>query len=246
MRKKSVLPALFIAIAFCVIATALNAQSAKSRLQQTFDLAGKRAQATQYFLMESKLISYAFENLTDSAGKPLPSDQTYHVYNAFIDFHSFCNVFAERAANGSGIQDLKRIGQKIVHVSAFSEPPVNLGSQILPGSSFKNGEITLAFKGLSMLNGKQCALVEYDSGESSFKMLMQPTPEMQIQTVGSSHYFGDIYKDLSTNWVQKVTMAEFVVAEVALPMPPNKINSVVERHITILNVREDELGLQSQ
>jgi hypothetical protein len=96
------------------------------------------------------------------------------------------------------------------------------------------------------MNGKQCALVEYDSGESSFEMLMQPTPEMQIQTIGSSHYFGDIYKDLSTYWVQKATMIEFVVAEVSLPMPPNKLNTVIERHITILNVREDELGLQSQ
>lgn len=38
-----------------------------------------------------------FENLTDAKGKSLPSDQTYHVYNTFIDFHSFCNVFAERA-----------------------------------------------------------------------------------------------------------------------------------------------------
>ncbi len=310
-----------VAMAFCVITSALNAQSAKSRLQQTFDLAGKRSQVTQYFLMESRLINYAldgkrigttiyrlrlkctpaelanktgdeytcvrftvqqgngaeieipalknwiyifhepetdekgqlfgiehgkFENLTDSAGKPLPSDQTYHVYNAFIDFHSFCNVFAERAANGSGIQDLKRIGQKIVHASAFSEPPVNLGSTILPGSSFKNGQITLEFKGLSVVNGNECALIEYDSGESSFKMLLQPTPEMQIQTVGSSHYFGDIYKDLSTNWVQKVTMTEFVVAEVALPMPPNKVNSVVERQISIFNVRADALETQSQ
>lgn len=187
-----------------------------------------------------------FENLTDGAGKSLPSDQTYHVYNAFIDFHSFCNVFAERAADGSGIQDLKQIGQKIVHASAFSEPPVNLGSKILPGSSFKNGQITLEFKGLSVMNGKECALIEYDSGESSFKMIMKPAPLMEIQAVGSSHYFGDIYKDLSSNWIQKITMTEFVVAEVALPMPPNKINSVVERQISILNVRASELGLQTQ
>ncbi|MGH7595439.1 MAG: hypothetical protein ACREOI_03765 [bacterium] len=187
-----------------------------------------------------------FENLTDGAGKSLSSDQTYHVYNAFIDFHSFCNVFAERAANGSGIQDLTRIGQKIVHASAFSEPPVNLGSKILPGSSFKNGQITLEFKGLGVVNGKECALIEYDSGESSFKMIMKPAPLMEIQAVGSSHYLGDIYKDLSSNWVQKVTMTEFVVAEVSLPIPPNKINSVIERQITIRNVRADELGLPSQ
>jgi hypothetical protein len=180
-----------------------------------------------------------FENLIDASGKALPIDKTYHVYNAFIDFHAFCNVFADPTA-GNGIQNLKKIGQKIVHAAAFSEPPVNLGNNIAAGSSFKNGEITLEFKGVSLVNGKPCALLEYDSGESSFKMIMKPMPDMEVRTIGSSHYFGDIYKDLATQWVQKVTMTELVVSETTLPMPPNKINSVIERNIAIRNVSEGE------
>ncbi|MCD6566257.1 MAG: hypothetical protein J7K53_09980 [Bacteroidales bacterium] len=181
-----------------------------------------------------------FENLTDSNGNAIPPDKSYHVYNAFIDFHSFCNVFAAKAPEGSGIQDLTEIGQKIVHAAAFSEPPVNLGANVSEGSFFKNGEITLEFKGLSVVNGSSCALIEYDSGESSFKMTMNPMPNMEVQTTGSSHYKGDIYKDLTTNWVQKVTMIEFVISETTLPMPPNKINSVNERQIIIRNVSEEE------
>ena len=57
-------------------------------------------------------------------------DKAYYVYNAFIDFHGFCNVFAEPTTGGKGIQDLKSIGDKIVHAAAFTEPPVNLGSGI--------------------------------------------------------------------------------------------------------------------
>ena len=181
-----------------------------------------------------------FVNLVDADGKALPIDKTYHVYNAFIDFHAFCNVFAEPTTAGNGIQNLKKIGQKIVHAAAFSEPPVNLGNNIAVGSSFKNGEITLEFKGVSIVNGKPCALLEYDSGASSFKMIMKPMPEMEVRTVGSSHYFGDIYKDLATQWVQKVTMTELVVSETILPMPPNKVNNVIERNIVIRNVSEDE------
>jgi len=184
-----------------------------------------------------------FENLTDSNGNTLPPDKSYHVYNAFIDFHSFCNVFAAKAPEGSGIQDLTKIGQKIVHAAAFTEPPVNLGSSISEGSFFKNGEITLEFKGMSVVNGRSCALIEYDSGESFFKMIMNPMPNMEVQTTGSSHYKGDIYKDLKTNWVQKATMIEFVISETTLPMPPNKINSVNERQIIIRNVSEEEFGL---
>lgn len=181
-----------------------------------------------------------FENLKDITGKAIAQDKSYHIYNTFIDFHSFCNVFADRTTDGNGIQDLKKIGQKIVHAAAFSEPPTNLGKNIADGSFFKNGEITLEFKGVSVVNNKQCALLDVDSGESSFKMIMNITPEIEITTIGSSHYKGDIYKDLFSNWVQKVTFDEIVICETTMPMPPNKINSVVERNILILNVSKEE------
>ena len=181
-----------------------------------------------------------FDSLTYSDGSAISSDKAYHVYNAFIDFHGFCNMFPDSSAEGKGIQDLKRIGQTIVHSAAFSQPPVNLGENVAEGSFFKNGEITLTFKGLSLVNGKPCALVGYDSGESSFKMIMKPAPTLEILTTGSSHYSGDIYKDLLSNWVQRVTMTEMVVSETKLPMPPNKVDSVIERVIEIRNVSQNE------
>ncbi len=162
------------------------------------------------------------------------------LYNAFIDFHAFCNIFSETTSDEKGIQDLSRIGQKIIHAAAFSAPPTNLGKNISEGSFFKNGEITLEFKGLSIVNEKQCALIGVDSGESSFKMIMHPIDDMEIVTVGSSHYKGDIYKDITTNWVQKVTFDEVVISETKIPMPPNKINSIVERNIVIKNVSKDK------
>ena len=183
-----------------------------------------------------------FENLVDASGKAIPPDKTYHVYNAFIDFHAFCNIFAERVDGGAGIQDLKSIGQKIVHAAAFTEAPVNLGSSVSEGSTFKNGEVTLELKGLSRVAGATCAMVGYDSGESSFQMKMEPMPNMEVRSIGSSHYKGDIYIDLATNWVKKATMDELVVAEVTLPMPPNKVNAVVERDILIRNVTAGEFA----
>ncbi|MEJ2704129.1 MAG: hypothetical protein P8Z79_16970 [Sedimentisphaerales bacterium] len=184
-----------------------------------------------------------FENLVDANGRAIPPDKKYHIYNAFIDFHSFC-IFAERIEDGKGIQDLKSIGQKIVHAAAFSEGPVNLGSSVSKGSTFKNGEVTLEFKGLSRVAGATCALVGFDSGQSSFKMTVKPMPDMEVRTVGSSHYKGDIYIDLATNWVKKVTMDEFVVVEATLPMPPNKVNTVGERDILIRNVTAEEFMQQ--
>jgi len=183
-----------------------------------------------------------FENLVDAGGKALPPDKSYLVYNTFIDFHAFCNIFAERTEGGKGVQDLKSIGQKIVHEAAFGEAPVNLGSNVAEGSTFKNGEITLELKGLSRVAGAACAMVSFDSGECSFKMTVKPMPDMEVRTVGSSHYKGDIYIDLSTNWVKKVTMDELVVAETTLPMTQGKVNAVIERNTMIRNVSAEEFA----
>ncbi len=177
-----------------------------------------------------------FEGLVDENGNILPPDKSYHVYNSFIDFHGFCDVFGEQTQDGKGIQNLKKIGQKIVHAAANSAPPTNLGSNFAEGSFFKNGKITLEFNGLGLVNNKQCAIIGIDSGESSFNMIMTPMPNMEITTVGGSHYQGDIYKDIETGWVQKIVFDEVVISETQLPMPPNKINSVIERNIVISNL----------
>lgn len=323
MKREMILTLLSLLV-ICSVTSVLQAETAGPNdaiFRQNFDLGGERSQQTQYFLMESKLLTYAldgkrigtdtfrlrlkcvpakltgtkgdeytctkftvqlgdesevevpalknwtyifkipptgidekgqtlgidhgpFENLVDANNKAIPLDKAYHVYNAFIDFHGFCNIFAERVDGGAGIQELKSIGQRIVHAAAFSEAPVNVGSNVSKGSTFKNGEVTLEFKGLSRVAGATCALVGYDSGESSFQMIVNPTPNMEIRTKGSSHYMGDIYIDLATNWVKKATLDEFVVTEVTLPIPPNKVNAVVERDILIRNVTADEFRRQ--
>ena len=180
-----------------------------------------------------------FEKLTDENGKAIAAGNSYFIYNAFIDFHSLV-MFSEKTAAGKGIQDLRHIGDKIVHAAAFTEAPVSLGGNVAEGSYFKNGEVTLEFKALAAINGKTCALLEYDSGESSFYMLMKPMVNMEVTTRGSSHYWGDIYKDLSGGWIQRGTLHEIVISESTLPGQSNKVNSVFERSIDIRNVKHAE------
>ncbi len=181
-----------------------------------------------------------FENLKDGEGKPLPADTSYFVYNTFIDFHGFCNVFAQRVEGGKGIQDLKLIGDRIIHAASFTEPPVNLGSNVAEGSTFKNGEVTLEFKGLSLVDERPCSVVTFDSGESSFHMIMEPMPKIRVETSGSSHYKGDLFIDMESYWVRKVVMGELVVSETTMPMAPHKVNSVIERTTIIRAVDATE------
>ena len=134
---------------------------------------------------------------------------------------------------------MKSIGQKIVHESAFSEPTLQLSGNISEGSYFKNGEVTLEFKGLSTVDGVVCALVGFDSGDSSFRFLINPTPEMKIKTVGAAHYWGDLHIELDSRWVRKVAMGELTVSKVTLG-DQQDIKSVMERRTIIRALDKDE------
>jgi hypothetical protein len=173
-----------------------------------------------------------FEDIADSLGNMLPVEIRYAIYNNFIDFHSFNDVFARPMRFGKGIQDLKAIGQRIVHAAAFIEAPVNLGAGVKPGSVFRNGEVTLELKGVSVVDGVPCALVAYDSGESTLKMIMPFATDQEIVTEGGSEYKGDIYIDLATRWVRKVTLDEFVITQTRVTNQ-TKIDSYTVRHILL-------------
>jgi len=173
-----------------------------------------------------------FQGLKDDQGNVLPPEGAYGMYNMFIDFHAFCNQFAQRTMSKKGIQDLERIGQKIVHESAFSEPTLQLSGNISEGSYFKNGKVTLEFKGLSVVDGVACAIVRFDSGDSSFKFSVNPTPDMEIKTVGAAHYWGDLHIELDSRWVRKVEMGEMTVSKVTLGSQKD-IKSVMERRTVI-------------
>jgi hypothetical protein len=180
-----------------------------------------------------------FEGLTDQDGQAVPAGNAYHVYNAFIDFHSFF-VFTDPTPAKGGIQDLSRIGQRIVHSAAFSQPSTSLGSQVNEGSYFRNGEVTLELKGLGVVDGSPCAIVGYDSGASSFVMLVTAAPTLEVRTAGSSHYWGDIYKDLDTNWVRRAFLTELVVSETTVPGQSATVKGAIERSILVRNVPSDQ------
>jgi hypothetical protein len=187
-----------------------------------------------------------FENLTTSQGAKLSGIASYPVYNSFVDFHGFCDVFARPVKGGAGVQDLKKIGLTIRHAAAFTEPPVNLGKGIKEGSIYRNGDVRIVLKGVSVVDGAACVLIGFDSGESTLKMIIPAGPNQDIITEGGSEYIGDIYIDLATLWVRKVTLDEFVVTETRLPEAMaggalgQKVYGYTIRHLLIRMVSKAE------
>jgi hypothetical protein len=179
-----------------------------------------------------------FEDISDSRGNKLDS---YKVYANFVDFHAPLNDFFPRSVSwGNGIQDIKRVGEKITHASSFQTAPINMGKRIKAGSEFQNGNVSLEFKGLGVVEGSACAVIGFDSGEGTLKVLMSIGTDMEIETVGGSQFKGDIYIDLATRWVRKATMDEFVITETRMPGPAPKIDAYTVRHILMRMIGKEE------
>jgi hypothetical protein len=174
-----------------------------------------------------------FALLVDSRGSMVDSGNSYLVYNNFIDFHGLNDVFAVHTSEQiGGLQDLNKIGNSIIHGAANTIAPVGLGEAMKKGSVFRNGEVTLDFKGLSMVDGLPCALLGYDSGDSSYLMYLTPMAGMEAKVEGASHYFGDLYVELGSGWLRKGTLHEFVVSQ-ATSGKGQPSRSVIERTIRL-------------
>ncbi|MGD0123414.1 MAG: hypothetical protein ABSC46_12745 [Candidatus Limnocylindrales bacterium] len=154
-----------------------------------------------------------FHSLSDASGAFLPFKIRYAAYVNFIDFHSLNDVFTRPMPFGQGIQNLARIGDRVVHPASHIEASVGFGTEIGPGSMFRNGEITLEFKGIGLIDGAPCAIVAYDAGESKLRMAVNGSDGERGVASGGSLYKGDIWVDLSSRWVVKATLDEYQIAE---------------------------------
>ena len=178
-----------------------------------------------------------FEGLVDDSGAQLPFEVGYQVYSAFYYYHSYTD-YAEPTSQGDGIQNLKSIGDRIVVEGSFAESP--LPGKLAKDSAFwKNGEITLAFNGLSIVDGETCAVLGLDSGVCHWSMPMTYMPVMNLKTVGVSNYQADIYLDLETMWVRKLDMVLFEITTTTMwGIPVDK--SIPVTKLAIRSLSKDE------
>ena len=174
-----------------------------------------------------------FLGLRDSRGETLAPDICYAVYNNFVDFHALTDLFPRPLKFIKGIEQLRSIGDRIVHPGAFTEAPVSVTGVVRSGSIFRNGELTLELKGASLVDDRPCALVNYDSGESTLRMAFLEAGHEDVAMEGGSRYTGDLYIDLASGWVRKVILNESVVTQTSTASRPAKVPGYTLRHIQL-------------
>ncbi len=187
-----------------------------------------------YQLQDGNVPVEKFQGLTDENGNVLPPQVSQPVMEAFTVFHQFCTSLCEPVGEGQGIEDLTRIGDRIVHDSSFTERDMSY-TGAKEGSVFRVGETILELKGLTVVDGSACAVIGYDSGEGSLRLVMEPMPNMQIKVVGAATGTGDLYVDLATNAVKKVTMTDVSITKVTMGAQA-LANPIIRRTLTITEV----------
>jgi hypothetical protein len=201
--------------------------------KKSLDMAGLDEQGQLYGIPEAK-----FEGLTDSTGAKLPFvEVAYQVYSLFFYYQGHVD-YAEPSLHGKGVQHLKRIGDKVELETSFAELPLP-GSLAGKGSVWKNGEVTLEFKGLGVIDEVPCAVLSFDLGVCTWVMPLTIMPLMRLKTNGVSFYRGDIYLDLESKWVRKLEMnlSEITVTSM-WGIPVDK--SILKTLLTIRDMSKEE------
>jgi hypothetical protein len=181
-----------------------------------------------------------FEGLEDSSGAQLPFEVGYQVYSAFYYYHSYTD-YAEANPRGIGIQDLRRIGDKVIVEGSYTESP--LPGKLAKDSAFwKNGKITLGFNGLSSVDENPCAVLGLDSGVCHWSMPMTYMPIMNLKTTGVSNYQADIYLDLESKLVRKLDMVLFEKTRTTMWGIPVE-NSIPVTNLSIRAVNKEEFDV---
>ncbi len=90
------------------------------------------------------------------------------------------------------------------------------------------------------MDGAACAIVGFDSGESTLKMIMPFGADKEIVTTGGSEYRGDIYIDLAARWVRKITLDESVITQTIVPGPTPRMDTYAVRHLVLRLISREE------
>jgi hypothetical protein len=184
-----------------------------------------------------------FAGLIDDGGEALELLEGFQLYGAFIDFHMFDSLSARGGGEfESDLGSLRRIGQRETTAVGIAVP-IHLEPAVLPGSSFKNGSITIGFQGLTLEGAAACALLDLESSDGSFELFLAPEPGLRVRASGGSSFTGSLSLELDSGWMSRLEFREFVVSRLTLG-EQELGTSVSERRVRVGSLTEPEFRAQ--
>jgi hypothetical protein len=144
-----------------------------------------------------------------------------------------------RTETHGGIRQIKRIGDRVSTPGAHQEggwdfPPM------VTDSTFANGDYDTMFTGLSNIDGKTCAILEYINADSRLSSKMQVTPKMLFDQDGTSNFWGHIYVDLESGKLIRGDLYEYVIVQIEGPPLSEPMRLFERRLVEIEKITKEQ------
>lgn len=165
------------------------------------------------FTYETDLFGVYFLETIDTTDIPKTMEGMRFWVN-IMDAHAQFELL--RTETHGSISQIKKIGDRVSTPGAHTEgewdfPP------LVTDSNFANGDYDSLFTGLSLVDGKTCAVLEYINADSRLSSKMQMTPKMILKQDGTSNFWGHIFVDLESGKLIKGDLYEYVIVQIEGP-----------------------------
>lgn len=140
--------------------------------------------------------------------------------------------------NGS-ISQIKKIGDRVSSPGAHQQGGWDF-APLITDSNFANGDYDTMFTGLSLVEGKMCAVLEYINADSKVSSKIHITPKMSFDQDGTSNFWGHIYVDLESGKLLKGDLYEYVVVLIEGPAFSGPMRLFERRLIEIEKITKEQ------
>ena len=141
-------------------------------------------------------------------------------------------VWDMAALDAFGFEFLDSLKLNTIFEAKTMNGPAEMGGV----GTFTNKNIQLIWKGLSMVDGELCAIIDYRAMDNPLVIDMKLN-NMQFKMNGRSHYWGTIWVSVEDKQVEHAVLFEDVVMEIQLPGQTSKQVMDATREITYERVQ---------
>jgi len=149
-----------------------------------------------------------------------------------------------RTETHGSISRIKKIGDRVATPGAHQTGGWDL-PPLITESEFTNGDYDTLFSGISVVDGKTCAVLEYINSDSRLSSKMQMGPKMILKQDGTTNFWGHIFVDLKSGKLIRGDLYEYVVVLIeGLPLP-EPLRSFERRYVEIEKITKDQFESKS-